>query len=187
MIAKLIESLGTNKVPLSHYVIAVSYEKMITWMMYHVSKSFHNALKNVPPMFEFPKWFTLISASNSNDKHFVEFLLRIKDYLKLHTPINNLAKHEKDLYNQETYVDFHLILILCELLELLLGSLAELKAIHLRLEGKVPSSTQLHNIMEKIDFIAAVGTLLHLLVKSQAIRKCLYSIIGFLPDKAAGV
>ena len=154
-------------------------------MTYHVSKSFHDALKNVPPTFEFPKRFTLISASNSNDKHFIAFLLRIKDRFKLHTPIDNLAKHEKDLYNQETFVDFHLIL--CELLELLLGSLAELKAIHLRLEGKVPSSTQLRNIMEKIDFIAAVETLLHLLVKSQAIRKCLYSIIGFLPDKAAGV
>ena len=188
MIAKLIKSSGTDEVPLYHYVIAVSYKKMIIQMMYRVLKSFCDALKNVPPMFEFPKQFTLISASNSNNKHFIAFLLRIKDHLKLHTPINNLAivaKHKKDLYNQETYVDFHLIL--CELLKLLLGSLAELKAIHLRLEGKVPSSTQLRNIMEKIDFIAAVGTLLHLLVKSQAIRKCLYSIIGFLPDKAAGV
>ena len=52
MIAKLIESSGTNKF---YYVIAVSYERMITQMTYRVSKSFHNALKNVPPMFEFPK------------------------------------------------------------------------------------------------------------------------------------
>ena len=86
------------------------------------------------------------------------FLLRIKDHLELHTPIDNLVKHEKDLYNQETYVDFHLIL--CKLLELLLGSLAELKAIHLRLEGKVLLSAQLNNIVKKIDFIAVVGTLL---------------------------
>ena len=41
--------------------------------------------------------------------------------------------------------------------------------------------------MEKIDFIAVVGTLLQLLVKSQAIKNCLYSIIGFLPDRAAGI
>ena len=127
-------------------------------MTYHVLKSFHNALKNVPPMFKFPKRFTLISASNSNDKNFITFLLKIKDCLELHTPIDNLVKHEKDLYNQETYVDFHLIL--CELLKLLLESLAELKAIHLRLEGKVLSLAQLNNIMKKIDFIAVVGTLL---------------------------
>ena len=128
------------------------------------------------PMFEFPKQFTLISASNVNDKHFIAFLLKIKDHLKLHTPIDNLAKHEKkkDLYNQGTYVDFHLIL--CESLELLLGSLAELKAIHLRLKGKVPSLTQLCNIMEKIDFIAVVGTVLQLLVKSQVIKKCLIAL-----------
>ena len=71
MIAKLIKSSGTNKVPLCHYVIAVSYEKMITRMTYRVSKSFRDALKNVPPMFKFPKRFTLISASNSNDKNFI--------------------------------------------------------------------------------------------------------------------
>ena len=127
-------------------------------MTYRVSKSFCNALKNVPLTFEFPKRFTLISASNLNNKNFITFLLRIKDCLELHTPIDNLVKHEKDLYNQETYADFHLIL--CKLLELLLGSLAELKAIHLRLEGKVPLLAQLHNIVEKIDFIALVGTLL---------------------------
>ena len=102
MIAKLIKSSGTDKVPLSYYVIAVSYERMITRMTYRVLKSFRNALKNVPPTFEFPKRFTLISASNSNDKNFIAFLLKIKDHLKLHTPINNLVKHEKDLYNQET-------------------------------------------------------------------------------------
>ena len=71
----------------------------------------------------------------SSLKNFITFLLNVKDHLELHTPIDNLVKHEKDLYNQETYVDFHLIL--CELLELLLRSLAELKAIHLRLKGKV--------------------------------------------------
>ena len=62
-----------------------------------------------------------------------------------------------------------------------------MKAIHLRLEWKVPLSTQLHNIVEKIDFIAVVGTLLHLLVKSQVIKKRLYSIIGFLSDRAAAI
>ena len=82
-------------------------------------------------------------------------------------------------------MDFHLIL--CELLELLLKSLAELKAIHLRLEGKVLSLAQLDNIMEKLEFIAIVGTFLRLLVKSKAIKKCLYSIIGLLPDRAAGI
>ena len=55
-------------------------------------------------------------------------------------------------------MDFHLIL--CELLKLLLGSLAELKAIHIRLEGKVLTLAQLDNIVEKIEFIAVVGTLL---------------------------
>ena len=65
--------------------------------------------------------------------------------------------------------------------------MTELKAIHLRLEWKVPLSTQLHNIVEKIDFIAVVGTLLHLLVKSQVIKKRLYSIIGFLSDRAAAI
>ena len=41
--------------------------------------------------------------------------------------------------------------------------------------------------MEKIDFIAVVGTLQQLLVKSQVIKKCLNSIIGFLPDRVAGI
>ena len=55
MIAKLIKSSGTDEVPLYHYVIAVSYKKMIIQMMYRVLKSFCDALKNVPPTFEFPK------------------------------------------------------------------------------------------------------------------------------------
>ena len=63
----------------------------------------------------------------------------------------------------------------------------KLKVMHHRLRGKLPSSTQLSNIMEKIDFIAVVGTLLQLLVNSQVIKKCLYSIIGFLPDRVAGI
>ena len=41
--------------------------------------------------------------------------------------------------------------------------------------------------MEKIEFIAVVGTLLRQLVKSQVIKKCLYSIIGLLPDRVVGI
>ena len=96
--------------------------------------------------------------AQSSLKNLITFLLNVKDRLELHTPIDNLVKHEKYLYNQETCVDFHLIL--CELLKLLLGSLAELKAIHLRFEGKVLSLAQLNNIVEKIEFIAIIGTLL---------------------------
>jgi hypothetical protein len=180
MIARLIETSGSDKVPLSHYVIAVCYEKMITRMTYRVSKSFRDALKNLPPTFEFPERFPLISASNSNDKNFISFLLKVEIRLKLHTPIDKLAKHGNDLYNQETYVDFHSIL--CELLELLLKSLLELREMHH--DSKVFPLTE---ITAKVDFIAVVGTLLRLLVKSQAIKRCLYSIIGFLPDRAAGV
>ena len=64
-------------------------------MTYCVLKSFRDALKNVPPTFEFPKRFTPISASNLNDKNFIAFLLDVKDHLKLHTPIDNLVKHKK--------------------------------------------------------------------------------------------
>ena len=187
MIARFIEKSGSDKVPLTYYVIAVCYEKMITRMTYRVSKSFRDALKNLPPMFEFPKQFPQISASNSNDKHFISFLLDLKarNCLELRTPTDNLVKHLNDLYNQETYADFHLVL--CELLELFLKSLAELKSLHHELGGKPPSSIQLKNTIAKIDFIAMVGTLLRLLVKIQAIKRCLYSIVGFLPDRAAGV
>jgi hypothetical protein len=158
---------------------------MITRMTYRVSESFKSALKDLPPTFEFPKEFPLINAKNTNDKHFVSFLVFKAKALKLHTPIDNLAKHANDLYNQETYMDFHSIL--CELLELLLKSLEELKVLHHELEGKAPSSTQLNDTLTKIDFIAVVATLLRLLVKSRAIKKCVSSIVEYLPDRAAGI
>jgi hypothetical protein len=189
MTARLIETSGSDnlKASLSHYIIAVCYEKMITRMTYRVSVSFRDALKNLPSTFEFPKRFPPISAtsSNSNDKHFITFLRKVKIQLKLNTPIDNLAKHENDLYNQETYVDFHSIL--CELLELFLRSLTELRGMHHKLGEKAPTSTQLSDTTTKIDFIAVVGTLLRLLVKSQAIKRCLHSIVRFLPDRVAGI
>jgi hypothetical protein len=189
MIARLIETSGQDKVPLSHYVIAVCYEKMITRMTYRVSISFRDALKNLPPTFKFPKQFPIrATSSNPNDRNFILSLLKHKARLgrpKLHHSIDNLAKHEEDLYNQETYNDFHSILL--ELLELLLMSLYELKDTHHKLGGKAPSVTQLDDAILKIDFIAVVGTLLRLVVKSQAIKRCLYSIAKFLPDRAAGI
>ena len=185
MIARFIETSGSDKSFLSHYVIAVCYGRMITRMKYRVSKSFRDALKNLPPTFKFPGQIPLINTSTSNDRNFISFLLKVKVHLGLHTPIDNLVKHKDDLYNQETYVDFHSIL--CELLELLLKSLEELKDIHHNTK-KTPSLEQLCNTTKaKIDFIATVGTLLRLLVKSRAVKRCLYSISGFLPDRAAGI
>jgi hypothetical protein len=185
LIARLIEMSHSNIAYLSHYVIAACYEKMITRMTYRVSKSFRDALKKLPQTFEFPKRFPLINGSNSNDHKFISYLVEVKIRLGLKTPIDNLVKHGNDLYNQETYGDFHSILF--ELLELLLKSLKELKEIHHSLEGKAPSKEQLNDTIAKIDFIAAVGSLLRLLVKSKAIKRCLYSIVGFLPDRAAGI
>ena len=185
MIARLIETSGSDRVHLSHYVIAVCYEKMITRMTYRVSKSFRNALKNLPPVFEIPKQFPQSNASNSNDRKFILYLREVEKCLRLHTSIDNLVKHQNDLYNQETYADFHSIL--CELLELFLRSLTELKVKHQKLGGKAPSLMQLNNAKEKIKFIGVVGALLRLLVKSEAIKRCLYSIVGFLPDRAAGL
>ena len=142
-----IEKSGSDKVPLSHYVIAVCYEKMITRMTYCVSKSFRNALKNLPPTFEFPKKFPRI-RSNASETYFIEYLHKVKDDFKLHTPIDKLvASNGGDLYNQETYADFHLIL--CEILELLLKSLNELKVLHHNLGGKAPSPTQLNDADEQ--------------------------------------
>ena len=189
MIARLVENSGpdTTSSLLSQYVIGVCYERMITRMTYRVSISFRDTLKDLPLTFEFPKQFPLsvIEASALNDSRFITSLLEFKIFLKLHTPIDNLVKHRNDLYNQETYVDFHLIL--CELLELLLMSLKDLKIFHNELAGKVLSSKQHDKTMEKINFIAIVGSILRLLVMSQAIKKCLYSIAGFLPDRAASI
>jgi hypothetical protein len=184
MIARLIEQSGSDVVLLSHYVIATCYERMITRMTYRVSTSFRDALKDLPPTFELPKQFPLIPM-NSNDSRLVAFLTKVKSSLKLNTPIDNLAKHQNDLYNEETYQDFHLVL--CEVLELLLRSLGELKVMHHKFGGKVLSSKQLNDTIAKVDFIARVGTLLRLLVKSRAIKKCLRSVVGFLPDRAAGL
>jgi hypothetical protein len=193
MIARLIEkSGGTNRLYLSSYVIAVCYERMITRLGYRVSKSFHDALKTLPPTFKFPKQIPPIRGSKSNDSRFINFLIKVTkpndDYvsiLKVDTPIVNLVKHVKDLYNQETYADFHSIL--CEILDLFIQSLHDLKKLHHNLGGKAPSVEQLDAILAKIEFIAIVGTLLRLLVKSHAIKRCLYSVVGFLPDRAAGV
>ena len=184
MIARLIETSGSDIVPLSHYVIATCYERMITRMTYRVSKSFRDALKNLPSTFQLPKRFPLM-PSNSNDIRFITFLLKVVPRLKLYTPIDKLVKHQNDLYNEETYMDFHSIL--CELLELLLRLLDELKVTHQKFGGKVLSSKQLNDTIVKVDSIAMVGTLLRLLVKSRAIKKCLHSIVGFLPDRAAGL
>jgi hypothetical protein len=188
MIARLIETLKSDMTHfLSYYVIAVCYEKMITRMKYRVSTSFRDALKNLPQNFEFPKQFPSINATDSNDIYFIDrlqdFTYRRRIFLK--TPIKNLVKHVNDLYNQETYVDFHSIL--SELLELLFKSLGELRDMHHKLGEKVPSPEKLKEIIAKIEFIAIVETLLRLLVKSRAIKRCLYSIARFLPDRAAGV
>ena len=183
MTARFIETSGRCNVHLSHYVIAVCYKRMITRMTYRVSESFRDALKNLPPTFEFPKGFPLIGAiSNKHDEKFIQTLIEVQSSLQLRTPIDNLVKHKKDFYNRETYMDFHSILI--EILELFLESLAMLKKIHGDLLGKPPSPTQLSNIKSKINFIAVVGTLLRLLVKSQAIKRCLHSVDWFLPDRA---
>jgi hypothetical protein len=185
MIAKLIETSGRDRDHLAQYVIASCYGKMITRMTYRVSESFLDALKNLPPTFELSKRFSRISAGDSSDKRFTQFLFKVNNTLKLRTPIDNLVKHENDLYNQETCTDFHSIL--CELLELLLSSLIELKDIHCNLKGKSPTPTQLADVYKKLRFVGCVGTLLRLLVRSQAIKKCLDSIVRFLPDRAAGV
>lgn len=182
MIARLIEKSGNDNTFLSHYVIATCYERMITRMRYHVSISIRDAIKNLPQTFKFPGQSLLINASNLNDRNFITFLSKKRNHLKLRTPIDNLVKHENDLYNQETYVDFHSIL--CELLELYLKSLDELKDMHHHLKTKAPSTKQ---TLSKIDFIAVVGTLLRLLVKSVAIKRCFHSIVRFLPDRTAGV
>jgi hypothetical protein len=184
MIARLIETSGSNIVPLSHYVIATCYERMITRMMYRVSKSFRDTLKCLPSTFELPKQFPPM-PSNSNDSRFIAFLLKVISRLKLYTPIDKLVKHQNDLYNEETYVDFHSIL--CELLELLLKSLDDLKVMHHKFGGKLLSLKQLDDTIAKVDFIAMVGTLLRLLVKSRAIKKCLHSVARFLPDRASGL
>jgi hypothetical protein len=184
MIARFIETSGLDIIPLSRYVIATCYERMITRMTYHVSKSFRDALKNLPPTFELPKLFPLI-GSTSNDSRFITHLLKVKSRLKLNTPIANLVKHKNDLYNEETYADFHSIL--SELLELLLRSLDELKVMHHKFGGNALSPKQLNDTQAKIDFIGIIGTLLRLLVKGRAIKKCLHSVVGFLPDRAAGL
>jgi hypothetical protein len=181
MIARLIETSDSNAIALSYYVIAASYERMITRMKYRVSTSFRNALTNLPD-FEFPEQFPPNDASNSNDKNFITHLTKytVNGYLRLQTPIDKLVKHGSDLYNKETYTDFHSIL--SELLNLLLSSLGELKDMH-----HDPKKVKLFETKAKIEFIAMVGTLLRMLVKSQAIRKCLHAIARFLSDRAAGV
>jgi hypothetical protein len=117
-----------------------------------------------------------------NDKRFIKEVKRLMEILGLKTPLEKLVKREDDLYNQETYVDFHKILY--ELLELFLSSLQGLRDTHHGLEGKAPN---VEEVFQRIEFIAEVGGLLRLLVKSQAIKRCLYSIVEFLPDKAARV
>jgi hypothetical protein len=189
MIARFIETSRSGSPPdrsLSHYVIAACYEKMITRMEYRVSKSFRDTLKpdNLAKNFEFPGQIPPIKGSKSNDGHFIDFLCKCNT-LKLNTPIDNLVHHRKDLYNKETYADFHSIL--SELLELFFKSLVELKNIHHGLVKETPSSEELIIIKAAIDSIAVVGTVLRLLVKSQAIKRCLHSIAKLLPDRAAGV
>ena len=186
MIARFIEKPDPNKPSLSYYVIAVCYERMIKRMTYRTSESFREALKNLPPTFELPEKLPQINVKNSNDKLFISSLLEFvgKNRLKLKTPIDNLAKHRDDLYNQETYKDFHSILH--EVLELFLESLNGLKKMHAEVRA-AKTQPNIKDIIAKLDFIALVGTLLRLLVKSRAIKRCLYSIVEFLPDRAAGV
>ena len=187
MIARLIEGskLEDHKHYLSHYVIAACYEKMIIRMNYRVSTAFRDALNKLPPTFVVPTQFPLISTSNSNNSHVITYLLKYEDRLKLQTPIKNLVNHKNNLYNQETYADFHSILR--EVLDLLLKSLNALKSKHHNLKAVAPSLATVNDIIGAIDFIAVVAGLLRLLVKGQAIKRCLYTIIEFLPDRMAGL
>ena len=190
MLARFIETSDSDVIPLSYYVIAVSYEKMITRMNYRVSTSYRDAITNLPQNIELPERYPpgLNDASNSKDNRFITLLMKYNasGCLTLSTPIDKLVEHKEDLYNQETYVDFHLIL--GELLEIFLDSLLRLKDYHeLRKKAPSSSSVNLDETIAKIEFIAMVGTLLRLLVKSQAIKKCLYTIAMFLPDRGAVV
>ena len=130
MLARFIETSDSNVIPLSYYVIAVSYEKMITRMNYRVSTSFCDAITNLPQNIELPEQYPLNDASNLNYNHFITLLMKYtaSRRLTLSTPIDKLAEHKKDLYNQETYVDFHLIL--GKLLDRLFDSLLLLKDDH---------------------------------------------------------
>lgn len=195
MISRFIETSGTpgssesDTAPshsLTHYVVASCYQKMITRMEYRISKAFRDALKpgNLPDDFNFIPSNIGNATSKENDVHFINFLSK-RMHLNLVTSIENLVKHKNDLYNQETYTDFHKIL--SEILELFFKSLVELKTIHHSLKNKAPSLEQLAKIKEIINFIAMVGSGLRWLVKSRAIKRFLYNIARFLPDRAAGV
>jgi hypothetical protein len=195
MIARFIETSETSgssksdKAPphaLTHYVVAACYPKMITRMEYRVSKAFRDALKpeNLPKDFKFIPSDIGDAVGKLNDGRFIDFLSKYKR-LNLVTSIENLVKHKNDLYNQETYTDFHKIL--SEILELFFKSLHGLKETHHNLKNKAPSSEQLVEIKTKINFIAMVGSGLRLLVKSRAIKRFLHNIARFLPDRAAGV
>ena len=180
MIARLVETSGSNKSHISHYVIAACYQRMLTRINYCVSVSFRNALKDLSSKSKVPERFppTMTTGVDTNDNYFITFLSKVHTTLNLKTPIDNLAKQKIELYNQETYAVFHMLL--SELLDLFLNFLVKLKDMHHQLRGKI-SLSQLEAARRLIDDIATVGTLLRLLVKGRVIKRCLYSIVGLLP------
>ena len=186
MIARLTEESGSDRQTFSRYVVATCYERMHQRMNYRVFQSFRNALKDLQTFeFHFPTTKDHQTRSYSKDTRFVEHLQKVHTFLKLNTSIDKLLEHQNDLYNKETYKYFHSLLY--EILERFVESLDALKTFHHQpeIEGKMLSSTQLRTAKEKIDFILTVGTLLNVMVKSVAVKKCLQTIVTVLPDRVA--
>jgi len=181
MISRFIEKSGSDTRSLSCYVIATCYERMLTRMNYRTSQSFRRTLQNLPP-FEFSNEYPESMRKDTNDHRFITQLAEIGSHLK--TPIAKLMQHPDNLYNEETYMDFHALL--CELLQLLFDALVELRDLQTTMQG-ILSGPNVESIRNKLSFIASIGTVLRLMVKGSAIKKHLYAIATFLPIRPSGI
>jgi hypothetical protein len=173
MISKLLKHSPRS---FTRYVIATCYLRMLRRLNYHVSHSFRRALKK-SQTFTFSEQSYEPSASEAiNDIGFLSELREIASLLDNKTPkLLGLEKEDaSNIYTNNTSKEIHLLL--CELLDKFSEYLAALEPIQKKPDSK-------GQILNQLDLISRVGTMLRFMVRGSAIKKHLKVIDNFLPDR----
>lgn len=149
---------------------------MLRRLNYHLSYSFRQALEKVQTVEFSEQYYNPSPSEIANDEAFLSELHKFASLLLKETPnLLDEVRNPSNIYTDDTCTEFHLLL--CELLEKFCGYLASLQDIQ-----KKPTSKA--QILNQLELIVRVGTLLRLMVRGSAIKRHLKVIENFLPDRA---
>lgn len=157
----------------SRYVVATCYLRMLRRMNYHLSLSFRRALKKAQEFTFSEQYYDPSPSEKANDANFLSALPEIASLVN-ETPKLLETRGANNIYTSDTSTEFHLLLL--ELLEKFSEYLAALKDIQNSPESK-------EQILDQLDLVIRVGTMLRFMVRGSAIKTHLKVIEDFLPKR----